>query len=129
MKFTEKGAIPDELPTVAEAKKRILESVPDILGKPYPEDELTELVDSDLPIYNSEIVHQWAKLPSEFENELVGNVDKETTIYNLMTFDLYDFYKDVYGKALEEIKQEENVCDECGNVHENDFQEEKENDE
>jgi hypothetical protein len=45
-------------------------------------------------------------LPSEFENELIGNVDKGTTIYNLMSFDLYDFYKDVYSKALEEIKEE-----------------------
>ena len=106
MQYTDKGAIPDELPTVAEAKKRILTDLPNILENNYPEDELIELVDSDLPIYNSEIVYQWAKLPSEFENELIGNVDKGTTIYNLMSFDLYDFYKDVYSQALEEIKEE-----------------------
>jgi hypothetical protein len=106
MEWTNKGGVPSELPTVAQAKKRILDDVPNILESKYPDDELTELVDSDLPIYNSEIVYQWSKLPSEFENELIGNVDKGTTIYNLMSFDLYDFYKDVYSKALEEIKEE-----------------------
>jgi len=109
MEWTNKGGVPSELPTVAQAKKRILDDVPNILESKYPDDELTELVDSDLPIYNSEIVYQWAKLPVEFENP-IGFVDAETTIYKLMTFDLYDFYKDVYGKALEEIKEEaENV--------------------
>jgi hypothetical protein len=106
MEWTNKGGQPSELPTVAEAKRRILVDVPNILENKYPEDELTELVDSDLPVYYSEIIYQWAKLPSEFENPIIGNVDENTTIYNLMSFDLYDFYKDVYNKALEEIKEE-----------------------
>ena len=107
MIYTENGAVPSDLPTVAEAKKRILEDVPNILEKAYTEDELTELVDSDLPIYYSEILYQWSKLPSEFEQPLTNHlITDETNIYSLMGFDLYDFYINVYGKALEEIKEE-----------------------
>jgi hypothetical protein len=92
---------------VLEAKKRILADVPNILESKYPEDELTELVDSDLPVYYSEIIYQWAKLPSEYEQPLSNHViTDETNIYSLMGFDLYDFYRDTYFEALEEIKKE-----------------------
>jgi hypothetical protein len=110
MEWTNKGGVPSELPTVAEAKERILTDVPNILGEQYPEDELYELVDSDLPIYFSEILYQWGKLPSEWvdswKNGHLGETDQKLEIFTLMGGDLYEFYSDVYAKALAEIKEE-----------------------
>jgi hypothetical protein len=111
MIYTENGAVPSELPTVAEAKKRILEDVPNILETEYPEDGVSELVDSDLPVYYSEIFYQWGKLPMEdvdtWQDDLLGSIgDGKLGIYDLMSADLWNFYRNVYDTALEEIKEE-----------------------
>jgi hypothetical protein len=107
MHWSENGGVPSELPTIEEAKKRILEDAPDILKAAYPQDELTQLVDSDLPVYYSEILYQWSKLPSEYEQPLKSNeITEEMNIYSLMSLDLYEYYSDIYAKALDEIQGE-----------------------
>jgi hypothetical protein len=111
MDWTINGGVPSELPTVEEAKKRILEDVPRILKSEYPQDELFLLVDSDLPVYYSEILYMWSKLPSEYEQPLKSKeITEEMNIYSLMSLDLYEYFSETYGKALAEI-QDEQVCE------------------
>lgn len=105
MIWTKDGGAPSELPTIEEAKKRILEDVPNLLEAKYPEDELNELVNSDLPVYYTEILYQWSKMPSEYEQPLTHAViTDETNIYSLMGFDLFEYYSQTYGEALRQIK-------------------------
>lgn len=108
MNWSQDGGSPSELPTIQQAKIRILDDVPNILESKYPEDELQGLIDSDLPVYYAEILYQWSKMPSEYEQPLTHAViTNETNIYSLMSFDLFEYYSQTYGEALREIKGEQ----------------------
>ena len=76
------------------------------------EDRAGEVIDSHLPIYNADIIEEWQAMPSEYDNRgaaELGHLDQEINIINLMTLDLYLYYSDLFSKAMEEIKQEEEV--------------------
>jgi hypothetical protein len=76
------------------------------------EDRAGETIDSHLPIYNKDIIEEWQAMPSEYDNRgaaELGHLDQEINIINLMTLDLYLYYSDLFSKAMEEIKQEEEV--------------------
>ncbi len=78
------------------------------------EDRAGEIIDSHLPIYNNQIVEEWQTMPSEYDNRgavELGHLDQEINIINLMTLDLYLYYSDLFSKAMEEIKQEEEASE------------------
>jgi len=73
------------------------------------EDRAGELIDSHLPIYNSEIIDEWRNMPAEYDDRgraELGHMG-EVTIIGLMTLDLYVMYSDLFSRAMQEIKQEE----------------------
>lgn len=73
------------------------------------EDRSGEIIDSHLPIYNSEIIEEWRYMPAEYDNRGMAELGHmgETTIIGLMSLDLYVMYSDLFNKAIEEIKQED----------------------
>jgi hypothetical protein len=61
-----------------------------------------------MPVYNNEIISEWAAMPSEFDDgwQELGASDKNT-ILQLMSVDLYLYYLHITRKAYEEFVIEE----------------------
>lgn len=78
-------------------------------GENFISDNLTQMADSAVPIYNGDIIKDWAEMPSEFDDswqELSPNRE-EITIVNLMRLDLYNYYQDAYRRIYQEVLAEE----------------------
>jgi hypothetical protein len=97
--------------THEKAKNNILESWEWIKDSQYPEDYASEMAQSDVPIYTSEIIREWCELPSENSNrfsEIRSEISaNEITIQDLMADDLYLYYQEIYSGALAEILETE----------------------
>jgi hypothetical protein len=98
--------------TKDEIKKDLLDNWENITDNPYPEDALGEYADGYLPTYTNEIIAEWAEMPSEFDNSWQGggfpsSTVREVTITELMTIDLYNYYRQVTENAYNEILSEE----------------------
>lgn len=116
------------LPSVDEIKAELLENWEQLETSNFPEDVVNELAQGWLPVYYGDIISCWTNdLTGEDSNrfsEIRSEIGSEVTIYDLMLDDLYLFITNAFAIVYEEIKEEkEDVCDECGNVHENDFEE------
>ena len=74
----------------------------------YPEDLITELADSAVPVYYSDIISDWSEMPSEFNDswEEFG-LPQEVTIIGLMTLDLFNYYQTQYQTIYREITEQE----------------------
>ena len=72
------------------------------------QDNSGEWVDGYLPIYYNQIVEEWQKMPSEYNDR--GHAElglgHEITIYNLMSLDLYVYYLDIFNEAIAELEEE-----------------------
>jgi hypothetical protein len=100
----------------SDIKNDILENW-DYLGETnYPEDLLSELAESALPVYYHRILSDWTEMPNEYTDswkEMVaiqqdGAVfmgDKQS-IYNLMLMDLFNYYHDTYSEVYAEVRQD-----------------------
>lgn len=71
-------------------------------------DNSGEWVDGYLPVYNNEIIEEWQKMPSEYDNRGVEELGlpNETNIINLMSLDLYLYYGDIFSEALDGVGSE-----------------------
>jgi len=68
-----------------------------------------EWVDGYVPVYYNQIVEEWQKMPSEYNDRgqaELGHLEQETTIYNLMSLDLYLYYTDIFNSAISELEDE-----------------------
>tara|TARA_R110001606_G_scaffold129324_1_gene264152 strand:+ start:144 stop:467 length:324 start_codon:yes stop_codon:yes gene_type:complete len=73
----------------------------------YPEDILTEYAESAVPIYYSEIIEEWQAMPSEFDDSWQElGTDGSATITTLMQLDLFNYYRDAYLVAFDELAKE-----------------------
>ena len=91
-------------------KQEILEAWEDIDG--IDGRYMAEAVDSALPIYYSDIIEQWTKMPSEYSDRWQELCDGEgQTITGLMTMDLYFYLSDQYTRAYIEIQEEKEEAD------------------
>lgn len=73
----------------------------------YPEDLLADWADSEVPIYNHEIVNEWTDLDWDCRDQWQEfGVSSESTIYDLMKIDIYLFYRECYTKAWIELQEE-----------------------
>ena len=72
------------------------------------QDNSGDWVDGYLPIYYNQIVEEWQKMPSEYNDR--GHAElglgHEITIYNLMSLDLYVYYLDIFNEAIAELEEE-----------------------
>lgn len=91
-----------------EIKNEILEHLEELDASSYPEDELREMADSACPVYYHEIIKDWQEMPNEFTDSWQEFIDPttETTIFSLMSADLFYFYEMEYVRIYNEIKKE-----------------------
>jgi hypothetical protein len=93
-----------------EIKKILLEGIDLLKETSYPEDTVTEVADSLIPIYYSEIIKEWIYLDSEFMDrwkEYGYDTQKnEGGIMQLMQVDLSFYYIETALSVWEEIKKE-----------------------
>jgi hypothetical protein len=86
------GLTPDSL-----LKKRIAHNWEEYGDTPYDTDFIVGFAESELPIYYSEIIEQWQQLPMEHS---------DSTIFKLMTTDLFNYYSDRTSDLLDQIRQD-----------------------
>lgn len=95
------------LTTDQEIREEIIEHWGWLEETPYPEDYLTELADSQTPIYYGDIIKEWQDMPSSFTDTWQEfGVSQDTTITSLMTIDLFNYYRTKYTEIYEEVKEE-----------------------
>ena len=82
----------------------------------YPEDVLSELAESALPVYHHRILSDWTEMPNEYTDSWKDSitVEKDDTvslgnnpsIYTLMLVDLFNYYSDTYSEIYGEVRQD-----------------------
>lgn len=94
------------LTTFKTIKNRFADAGVDLVPGEYPE-AISELADSEVPIYYSEIIDEWRELPMEHSNRFseIG-VDDDFTITQLMQIDLYIYYREQFEAAYNELCEE-----------------------
>jgi hypothetical protein len=72
------------------------------------QDNSGEWVDGYLPVYYNQIVEEWQKMPSEYNDRGHAELGQggEVNIYNLMSLDLYLYYTDIFNSAIAELEDE-----------------------
>jgi hypothetical protein len=82
----------------------IKEGLAPFQGQNYPEDQLHEYTESLLPIYYSEIIQEWTDLDAEYRDTWQEyGVAPESTIYSLMSIDLFNYYDEQVNRAYYEL--------------------------
>lgn len=96
------------LSTNSQIKATILDDWEQVSTAKYPEDLLTEFVDSELPIYYGDIINEWRDLTNLDSNRFneIMEITPTTTIYDLMLADLFLYYHDQFNVAYKEILNE-----------------------
>lgn len=72
-------------------------------------DNSGEWIDGYLPIYYNQIVQEWQEMPSEYNDRGAAELGHmgETTIYGLMSLDLYIYYSELFQEVLNEMEEGE----------------------
>jgi hypothetical protein len=72
-------------------------------------DNAGEWIDGYLPVYYNKIVQEWQEMPSEYNDRGAAELGhmEETTIYGLMSLDLYVYYSELFQEVLNEIEEGE----------------------
>lgn len=93
----------------SDIKADILDNWAQLSEMPYYQDLLTELAESAMPIYYSDIIQDWREMPDEYTDtwKETSQADGDSTIYSLMGVDLWNYYQDTYRQAYAEVKQEQ----------------------
>jgi len=103
----------DKLTTRDEIRTRILDEIDEITKADFVIDQIEELADSECPIYYGHIIAQWTQLGNDDSNEFgeIMTPNEKTTIYDLMSADLWLYYKreflSVYNEILDEQEEKE----------------------
>lgn len=89
--------------TYEEIKKELKDHYDELKG-----DDLAEWAEGFLPVYYGAIIEDWKEMPSEFENNWRDGIviTAKTTLYDLMTFDLFMYYLEKCNQALDELREE-----------------------
>lgn len=72
-------------------------------------DKYLEYADGYVPVYNHEIIKDWAEMPAEFNDSWKDQIVNEILdrgIVSLMAMDLFTFYLEETTRAYEELKKE-----------------------
>jgi hypothetical protein len=92
-----------------EIKNDILDNWEQLAESAHYEDLINELSESACPVNYSEILKDWQEMPSEWNDSWQENgipTTEKTTIFSLMSWDLYFYYESQYNIAYTEIKEE-----------------------
>lgn len=94
------------LTTYDQIYAQVLEEKEQLLESSYPDDLLSEWSDSEVPVYNHEIIAEWTDLDWDCRdqwNEL--GASPEARIVDLMRIDIYLYYRECYTKAWIELQE------------------------
>lgn len=97
------------LTTYEDIKSRIVESFGDDIAPNADEpDRLSELADSEVPVYTGDVIREWTELSSEDSDRWheLGEISPSTTIDRLMAIDLYLYYLGQFSIAWSELCEE-----------------------
>jgi len=73
----------------------------------YDTDFIIGFAEAQLPIYNADTIDQWIELPDNYKDSWAEqNFTPKSTIYNLMSIDLYNYYETRTSEILTEIQEE-----------------------
>jgi hypothetical protein len=75
-------------------------------------DTAGEWIENWVPVYNNQIIEEWQKMPSEYDNRganELGWQEAELDIVKLMRLDLYLYYSDLFNAVLDEIEEDHAV--------------------
>ena len=96
-----------------EIKADLLDNFAEISGAVYPEDLLRERAEGYAPIYNGEIIKDWAEMDGEYDNswkDLGGDPSKG--IVHLMLIDLVAYLESLTLYVWDEILAEKGLTNE-----------------
>jgi hypothetical protein len=91
----------------SDIKQEILDNWAELEESAYPDDLLREMADSACPVYYSDIMTDWQEMPNEFTDswqEFV-EISQDSTIFSLMSADLFNYYDTEYTRIYNEIKE------------------------
>ena len=95
----------------SDIKSDIYDHLDQLKENAYPEDLITELADSAVPIYYSEIISDWQEMPSEFNDSWQQIADSDwvvtANITSLMAVDLCTYYQAEYHRIYAEIMHDQ----------------------
>jgi hypothetical protein len=101
--------------TYEEIKNEIANRLKEFESQTEPGDLLREEADSLTPVYNSEIIADWAEMPSEFENSWREYGWDESLeqggILGLMRIDLVHYYTSLTLDAYAELTEGARPCE------------------
>ena len=90
-------------------KREILENWEQLEESAYPDDLLREMADSACPVYHSDIIKDWQEMPNDFNDSWQENgiqTTEKTTIFGLMSWDLYFYYDSEYRRVFAEVRHD-----------------------
>ena len=92
----------------SDIKSDVLDHFKQLTETPYPEDLLRELADSACPVYYSDIIKDWQEMPNEYTDSWQEFIEptQDTTIFSLMSADLFNYYDDQYRTAFAELTKD-----------------------
>jgi len=95
--------------------EEIRESASELLREAYPEDQITEMVDSSVPIYTSDLMQLAADYPvlATAEPEIIA-FDGTSTPVNIVAGNVYEALMVEAMDEWQRIKDEAEDCAECG---------------
>ena len=92
----------------SDIKLQLIEQWEELENSKYPEDLLREMADSACPIYYGEIIKDWQEMPTRFTDTWQEFIEptQGTTIFSLMSADLFNYYDSEYNRIYDEIEKE-----------------------
>jgi hypothetical protein len=97
------------LTSYADVKKQVLTEIKDyeLMLARHPEDRLSEMADSTVPIYYGDIIEEWREMPIEYTDRWQEfGTDSSATITKLMQIDLFIYYQELFSQAFAELSKE-----------------------
>ena len=104
--------------TKTEILEQINDEWEDLVEAKYPEDRLTEMADSAVPIYYLPILEAWRALSFDESNrfsEVMSEIPISTTIWDLMRVDLFLYYdsmfRTVYNEQVDRLELQQELAE------------------
>lgn len=96
--------------TFEEIKKDLAENWAEFTEE-NADDRIIEYADGYCPIYNNEVIKEWAEMPSEFDDSWKDQIGcdwgvNDRGITSLMSIDLFTYYCHTTRRAYNELKEE-----------------------
>lgn len=94
----------------SDIRQELLDQWGDIAESRYPEDRVSELVESALPIYYGDIIRDWQEMPSEYSDVWQQEGYEGKQITDFMTYDLWRYYGDQYHTIYNQLLEEKETA-------------------